>query len=162
MSGVPKWREDFPITWGADNYTTRREFTKFLVLVSGATMLGNGYFALDRFRWRGESFPVVEVARVEEVPVGGVKLFRYPTADVPALLIRLAEDEFAAFFQRCTHLSCPVHYSETTGRIECPCHQGAFDARTGQVLAGPAPRPLPRIRLRIAGGAVIAEGVWEG
>src|SRR5687767_2417630 len=31
MSEEQKWREDFPIQWGADNYVTRREFTKFLV-----------------------------------------------------------------------------------------------------------------------------------
>jgi len=27
-----KWREDFPIEWGTDNYVTRREFRTFIVL----------------------------------------------------------------------------------------------------------------------------------
>ena len=44
----PKWRTDFPISWGTDNYITRREFTKFLVLSSGATLVGNSYFVLRR------------------------------------------------------------------------------------------------------------------
>jgi Rieske Fe-S protein len=158
VSEEQKWREDFPIQWGADNYVTRREFTKFLVLVSGATAVGNGYFVLKRIPSKQEQ-PAVEIASVAEIPVGGVKLFRYPTADDPALLIRLADTEFVAYWQKCTHLSCPVHFSKQTGRIECPCHNGAFDAKTGKVLAGPPPRPLPAIRLRVSDGKIFAEGV---
>lgn len=159
MSGTPKWREDFPIRWEADNYVTRREFTKFLVLVSGATFVGNGYFVLQGRREAAAERIRMEVARVEEVPVGGVKLFRYPTDNDPAILIRLAENEWVAYMQRCTHLSCPVHYSAKRGRMECPCHNGAFEARTGRVLEGPPPRPLPRIVLHIQEGRIYAQGV---
>ncbi|MCC6729702.1 MAG: Rieske (2Fe-2S) protein [Chthonomonadales bacterium] len=159
MSDEPKWRTDFPIRWEGDNYTTRREFTKFLVLASGATFLGNGYFVVKRLDQQREEHPTVDVASVGEVPVGGVKLFRYPTEDIPAVLIRLGEDEYVAFLQRCTHLSCPVHYIRERERIECPCHNGVFDARTGRVVEGPPPRPLPRIRLRVADGRIQAEGI---
>jgi Rieske Fe-S protein len=159
MSDTPKWREDFPIRWEADNYITRREFTKFLVLVSGATFAGNGYFVLQGRREEAAERVRVEIARVEEVPVGGVRLFRYPTPNDPAILIRLAENEWVAYLQRCTHLSCPVHYSAKSGRIECPCHNGAFEAQTGKVLEGPPPRPLPKIVLRIEEGKIYAEGV---
>ncbi len=156
-----KWREDFPVDWAADNYITRREFTKFLVMSSGAICLGNGYFALQRLRKRAAGAPPrVVVARVDEVPVGQVKLFRYPTEDDPALLIRLEEDHFAAYLQRCTHLSCPVLYNAKKRRLDCPCHHGAFDAATGRVLYGPPPRPLPKIALQVAEGEVIAHG-WE-
>lgn len=161
MSDVPRWREDFPIRWEADHYTTRREFTKFLVLTSGATFVGHSYFLLAGLREERTAYPTVEIASVSEVPVGGVKLFRYPTPSDPAILIRLKEDEWAAYLQRCTHLSCPVHFSRKTGRIECPCHNGVFDAATGQVLAGPPPRPLPRIALHIANGKIFAQGMQE-
>ena len=156
-----QWRKDFPITWGADNYTTRREFTKFLVLISGATMAGNAYFVLNRFPKGPGQIASIEVASVGEIPVGGVKLFRYPTDNDPALLIRLSEDEYVAYLQRCTHLSCPVHFSHKSGKIECPCHNGTFEARTGKVLQGPPPRPLPGIRLRIAEGKIFADGMLE-
>jgi arsenite oxidase small subunit len=155
----PKWREDFPIAQGADNYITRREFTKFLVLISGATALGNGYFVLQRHRETTRSYPSVEVATVDELKPGGVKLFRYPDEHEPAMLIRLADGEFVAYKQRCTHLSCPVHFVAAKNRLDCPCHNGAFDAKTGAVLHGPPPRPLPQIELRIADGKVFAEGV---
>lgn len=158
-STTPKWRKDFPIQWGMDNYITRRDFTKFLVMISGATALGNGYFVWKSREERKESYPTLEVARVEEMQPGSVKLFRYPDKNEPAILLRLADGNFAAYKQRCTHLSCPVHFAAGEGKLLCPCHHGEFDAATGAVLAGPPPRPLPRITLEIADGRVLAKGV---
>ncbi len=154
-----KWREDFPTRWTDDNYTTRREFTKFLVMVSGATFVGNGYFVLQRLRRSEESFPSIEIGKVTDVAPGSVKLFRYPTDNDPAILIRLSDGQFVAYLQRCTHLSCPVQFAAKKGRLECPCHNGAFDAATGAVVEGPPPRPLPRIALRLENGVVFAEGL---
>lgn len=155
----PKWRTDFPIAWGEDHYITRREFTKFLVLTSGAALAGNGYFVL-RHRQEGASPTLpVEIARTGELQPGQVKLFRYPTSNDPAMLIRLANGEYVAYKQRCTHLSCPVHYAAQSNRLECPCHHGAFDAATGTVLEGPPPRPLPRIELSVTDGKIYAEKV---
>jgi Rieske Fe-S protein len=155
----PKWREDFPVAWGADHYVTRRELTKFLVLTSGATLVGNGYFVLRRKQEKEQSTAPVAIARSDEMQPGQVKLLRYPTPDDPALLIRLASGEYVAYKQRCTHLSCPVTYAAQRNRLECPCHNGAFDAATGAVLEGPPPRPLPRIALRVTDGTIYAERV---
>lgn len=155
-----KWREDFPIEWVADSYVTRRDFTRFLVLTSGATFLGNGYFVgRARLQPGAEDAPRVRIAGRDEVPVGGVRLFRYPTEEDPAMLIRLDTDTYVAFRQRCTHLSCPVHFNAREERLDCPCHNGAFDARTGQVLYGPPPRPLPRIALHIDDDTIWASGL---
>ncbi|MGO8673541.1 MAG: ubiquinol-cytochrome c reductase iron-sulfur subunit, partial [Capsulimonadaceae bacterium] len=57
------------------------------------------------------------------------------------------------------HLSCPVLYNRAAGRLECPCHNGAFDVSTGRVLGGPPARPLPRIALRVEGDSIVAAGV---
>ena len=158
-TGKEKWREDFPIQWGVDNYVTRREFTKFLVLASGAACVGNSYFVIQRFRVQQQPFPTVEVGRENEMASGQVKQFHYPTADDPALLIRLNSGEFVAYKQRCTHLSCPVHFAAAESKLICPCHHGAFDATTGRVLEGPPPRPLPRITLHIENGIIYAKGI---
>ena len=39
----------------------------------------------------------------------------------------------------CTHLGCNVKH--TASGFECPCHGSQYDAN-GQVVRGPAPRPL--------------------
>lgn len=154
-----QWQKDFPTDWKADSYTTRREFTKFLILTSGATFLGNGAFVYLSRRQRQQAATVKRIAAVDDVPVGQAKTFRYPTENDPALLIRLDASTFVAYTQRCTHLSCPVLYAAAHRRLECPCHDGAFDALTGRVLKGPPPRGLPRITLRVENGEIFAEGM---
>jgi Rieske Fe-S protein len=157
-----KWREDFPIEWGVDNYITRREFTKFMVLASGATFAGNGYFVIRKYQDDQVQHPQQRVCAESEVAPGDVKQFRYPTENDPAILLRLGDENgaprYAAYLQRCTHLTCPVHFSQHTKRLECPCHNGSFDAATGAVISGPPPRPLPRIALKIEGGEIFAVG----
>ena len=75
------------------------------------------------------------------------------------MLIRLANGEYVAYTQRCTHLSCPVNYIAKNNLLRCPCHNGVFDAATGAVLEGPPPRPLPRIQLQITDDKIYAEKV---
>ena len=110
---VPAWKDDFPVSWVDDHYVTRREFTKSLVLVSCAAFGANGALvgmgAWERAR-RTEKTEPLRVARVDELPVGGSKVFGYPVPEEPCLLLRLAPDRFAAFGQKCTHLGCPVLY----------------------------------------------------
>lgn len=160
---APKWRTDFPIERSVDDYVTRREFTKFLIMISGATALGNSYFVLKKLQSEHvAAHSPLAIAGEDELKAHDVKLFRYPTQNDPALLIRLPDGEHVAYLQRCTHLTCPVMYSQKSHRIECPCHNGAFDAVTGNVLEGPPPRPLPRIALRVENGQVYAIGVENG
>ena len=45
------------------------------------------------------------------------------------------------------------------GVLRCPCHEGYFDLRSGRNIAGPPPRPLPRIRLAVRGDDIFAVGV---
>ncbi len=47
-----------------------------------------------------------------------------------------------AISRKCTHLGCKLHYSETKDILECPCHQSKFHASTGDVVKGPAKKPL--------------------
>ena len=43
---------------------------------------------------------------------------------------------------RCTHLGCLVAFNRAERAWECPCHGSRFDP-DGQILQGPATRPLP-------------------
>jgi Rieske Fe-S protein len=101
------------------------------------------------------------VAKVGEIPVGGVKIFQYPGPQDNCLLVRKAVDEYVAYSQKCTHLSCAVYYSQKNNRLECPCHEGYFSIDDGHVLQGPPPRALPRVELQRRGDELIAISIME-
>jgi nitrite reductase/ring-hydroxylating ferredoxin subunit len=158
----PKWRRDFPIDWAQDDWVSRRDLVKFIVLTSAAFAAGQGWIALrSLFRPRRADTPVTPVAELDEVPVGGAKVFEYPEGSSPRLLVRRGEADFVAYDQQCTHLMCPVVPVVEEGRLHCPCHSGWFDLATGQPLAGPPRRALPRIELEVRDGRVYATGVVE-
>jgi Rieske Fe-S protein len=158
----PKWRKDFPIDTPQDGYQARRDFTKFLVLTSFAFVVGQFWIALQNLwrRTRGEA-PVTRIVHLRDLPVGGAVTFRYPTANDPCLLVRVSDQTLVGYASQCTHLQCPVLPEVETGRLHCPCHAGYFALATGDVLAGPPRRPLPRIRLDVRDGTVHAVGIEE-
>jgi nitrite reductase/ring-hydroxylating ferredoxin subunit len=158
----PRWRQDFPIDVPQDEYIARRDFTKFMVLTSLAFAVGQLWIlAGSLFRRRDAKLPPKEIARVDDIPIGGSLVFDYPEAHQPAVLVRLAELRFVAFDQKCTHLSCPVIPRVKEDQLYCPCHEGRFDLTTGRPLAGPPQRPLARIQLEIRDKRIYAVGVEE-
>jgi cytochrome b6-f complex iron-sulfur subunit len=46
----------------------------------------------------------------------------------------------------CTHLKCRVNYDSSLDEFWCPCH-GAKFRRDGTNYDGPAPKPLPRLKV---------------
>jgi len=156
----PAWKEDFPVSWVDDHYVTRREFTKSLGLVSCAACVANGALLATAGAAQPPpgGWPRVLVGRVSGVPVGGSFVFDYPAAGDRCILLRLEADRFAAFSQKCTHLGCPVLWQPGPRRLYCPCHEGFFDEE-GRVLAGPPPRPLPRIGIEREGDDLWAIGI---
>jgi Rieske Fe-S protein len=155
----PLWREEFSIRNADERYVSRRQFGKFLVLASLGLFVGNLWILVRALLRRREVYPEREVARLSEVPVGGVKLFRYPGPQDACILIRPDAETFVAYSQKCTHLSCAVYYAPSSERLECPCHEGFFAVRTGSVLQGPPRRPLPKILIKRSGDTLVARGV---
>lgn len=158
----PAWRQDFPIDWPQDLYVERRDFLKFMVLTSAAFTAGQLWIAAENwYRRQSGRLPVLRIAGIDEVPVGGSLAFRYPDEHEPCLLVRLSADGFVAFNQKCTHLSCAVIPRLDEGSFFCPCHNGRFDLRTGAAIAGPPRRPLTRIVLERRGSDIFAVDVEE-
>jgi Rieske Fe-S protein len=162
MSEQPQWRHDFPIDRPQDAYLSRRDFTKFLVLTSLAFVVGQFWIALRNI-WRKSQGgpPLMRIISLNDLPTGGAITFHYPTEADPCLLIRPSEDTLLAYASQCTHLQCPVLPEIEEGRLHCPCHVGYFDLATGEVLAGPPRRNLPRIGLEIQDGVVYAASIEE-
>jgi len=158
-SKEPLWRDEFSVFTSDERYVTRRQFAKFLTLASLGMFVGNLWVLAKAHFAKTPSFPSVEVGEVGEIPVRGIKLFTYPTPNDHCILIRTGEEEYIAYSQKCTHLSCAVYFSAKDDRLECPCHQGFFSARDGSVLQGPPPRPLPQITLERNGSRLLAVGL---
>lgn len=159
----PRWRRDFPIDWEQDEYVSRRELVKFLVLTSASFAVGQAWLALKSLLHQRRAAPkAVAIAAVNELPVGGAKTFHYPEGSTPRLLIRTGASAFVAYDQQCTHLLCPVVPAVEKGCLHCPCHNGWFDLQTGRPVAGPPQRALPKVLLEVDDGTVYATGVEDG
>ena len=158
----PLWQDEFPVFKAGERYVSRRQLTKFLTLTSLAMFAGNLWILVRGWFYRAPAYPRVMVARAGEIPVGGVKLFTYPGSQEQCILVRTGEDTYAAYSQKCTHLSCAVYYSRAHDRLECPCHEGYFSVRDGAVLQGPPRRPLPRVVLERQGSDLVAVGMSTG
>lgn len=156
----PAWRQDFPIDWPQDQYVERRDFVKFLTLTSLAFVLGQFWIAGKSWLRRNDLAPDARrVGSVADIPIGGSLVFAYPEPHDSCVLVRISDAEFVAFSQKCTHLSCAVIPDAAAGVFKCPCHEGLFDLRSGRQLAGPPPRPLPKIVLEVRDGEIFATGV---
>ena len=161
-SSAPLWQDEFPVFTAGERYVSRRQFSKFLTLTSFGMLVGNLWILARSLFYRPPSYPRMPVAAADELAVGGVKLFTYPTAQDPCILVRTGSDSYVAYSQKCTHLSCAVYYAKEQNRLECPCHQGFFSIADGSVLQGPPQRALPRVALDLAGGQLVAAGMEGG
>jgi Rieske Fe-S protein len=162
MDQQPRWRQDFPVDWPADQYVARRDFGRFLVLTSGAFVVGQAWIAAQHLvRANRPAPPRARIAALDAVPVGSAIVFAYPGPQDRCLLIRPDERTLVAYSQSCTHLSCAVIPRVNEGVLHCPCHEGYFDLLTGRNIAGPPPRPLPKIVLEIERNDVYAVGIEE-
>lgn len=151
-----QWQEEFPYHWSADDLVTRRDTLRFLVAGSGALFLASAALAALGAIRSSVTARLTPIARVGELPENGYKVFSYPNTYADGILVNLPNKGLVAYSDVCTHLSCAVLYQQADRQFYCPCHDGHFDAYTGEVLGGPPTRPLPLIQLRIAGGMVYA------
>jgi len=67
-----------------------------------------------------------------------------------------------AMWSRCTHLGCTPNWFPAESRFRCPCHGSNFNAQ-GDVIAGPAPKPLWRVAVTVTpqGELIIDKSVME-
>ena len=155
----PKWADDFPVDVAQDTHIARRDFIRFLFLVSlGLFTVTIGVF-IKSLRHRIHPIKEFRILGSEDIEVGGSYVFSLPEDKGPVILVRLSENEYVAYSQKCTHLQCPVIWKKSESKLVCPCHHGAFNVKTGDVLYGPPERPLPRIKLDVRKEGVFFAGI---
>ena len=131
----------------------RRNFLNIALGTLTAIFSASIFYPLFRFLWPSADRAGGEGSigiPMEEMLVGQSRVVL--VRGEPVLVIREA-NKVAAVSAVCTHMSCVVKY-QGAGVISCPCHAAAFDLN-GNVMGGPAPRPLPSYPVRIEGKKIV-------
>lgn len=156
---MPHWKKAFPIDLAEEAHFGRREFVRFLALVSAGFTTGIGYLAVRKRplegapdHAEGPASPL-RVCDTAEVSPGNSRLFTYRDDQDRCILVRTPKGELKAYRQACTHLGCAVRWDGR--RLECPCHHGYFEVERGFPVQGPPQRPLSALQVEDRDG-----GVW--
>lgn len=90
---------------------------------------------------------------LSKVPVGGAAAATDANGE-PIIIAQPTAGAAVAFSAICTHMGCTV--AVAGAQLDCPCHGSKFNALTGAVINGPAPKPLPAVTVAVQGGNVVA------
>jgi cytochrome b6-f complex iron-sulfur subunit len=66
-----------------------------------------------------------------------------PDLEHKVFVVRKPTGAIYTLSEVCTHLGCLTFFKQNEGIIACPCHGSKFK-KDGEVIEGPAPRPLQR------------------
>jgi nitrite reductase/ring-hydroxylating ferredoxin subunit len=96
---------------------------------------------------------VVKVASLGDVPPGWVRKVRAGTRDVA---LANCDGTMFALDNACPHAAGPLGDGRLRDGcyVECPWHNSVFDARTGEVLRGPARKQVKMYPVTVQDGAV--------
>jgi len=139
---------------------TRRQFLFLGGVAATLVALGEVLGGVVAFMWprlKAEAFGSKitlgtpdEVKR--ELPVNGAPLY---FRDARFYLTRV-DDGFLALYRKCPHLGCVVPWNKEEDQFHCPCHGSLFN-RKGEVLGGPAPRPMDLMKIEVVGGQFVVD-----
>lgn len=162
----PKWAEDFSIETKEEQHVSRRDFIRYLSLVSFGLFSGAVGVLLKSLLDKNEKGSIVNkgVKLVDQLDmeIGESYSFKIPGTDYPGILVKLGENDFVAYGQKCSHLQAPVMWKKNEHKFHCPCHKGAFSVDTGDVLYGPPERALPKLKITLNKGVVYFDGLEKG
>src|SRR5450631_2499186 len=96
------------------------------------------------------------IGTLAAVQSAGSLTYQDPASGDPAVVVSLGGQSVVAYDAVCTHAGCTVQYDPSQRLLLCPCHGAAFDpAHNAQVVAGPAPTPLPGLRVTVTSDGTI-------
>ncbi len=127
-----------------DKSLDRRQFfakiglTSLAVAGLGSVVFGYQYLSPNVLF---EPSPVLNAGKPDRYPDDSVTLD--PQNGV--YIVRSSEG-FYALAATCTHLGCLTAWKPEMNMIACPCHGSKF-RRDGTKIEGPAPKPLPWLRM---------------
>ncbi len=98
---------------------------------------------------------MVKIADVALVPPGAGKVVQAASREIALFNL---QGTFYALDNRCTHVGGPLGEGKVEGTIvTCPWHGSQFDITTGEVVKGPARRPVAAFPVHVEGNDVMAD-----
>lgn len=149
------------MTDSANTGVPRRRFLQTGVgLVTG--VLGVSYLGLaGDFLWppAAGAEPLQQVGTTNQFTEGTPKMVVYKNNGIEegVYVINQGAKGWLALDFHCTHLNCPVSWSDATNQFVCPCHGGVYDIN-GHVISGPPPQSLHRRIIQVQGNSVMVGG----
>ncbi len=140
----------------------RRKFVRFaLFSLLGAFTATSAFASLKllyptKVTGFGTKIPAGTVEEVKAL-LASQKYIRNATGNF--YLLPAAEDSAIAVYWRCVHLGCtvPAPNPDLSGNIQCPCHGSLYNGKTGDLIHGPATRPLDYFPVSVENGTVIVD-----
>jgi len=102
----------------------------------------------EQIRIRLENAPSLNL------PNGAISLATAEQGELNIVVSKIAENEFVALSSICTHLGCRVRKSRDG--FDCPCHGSRYNLN-GEVINGPAAKPLARFPVHQEGNELVIE-----
>ena len=128
---------------------SRREFLAIAAAAAALAGLGGG---AARAATRKVAIPLAKAGKLKAV--GGWAVLRIKELEI--LFVRATEKDVHALSATCTHKQCTVAYDPAGAKVACPCHGSTYDL-AGNVLTGPAARPLKDFNASLDGDRVVIE-----
>jgi cytochrome b6-f complex iron-sulfur subunit len=130
-----------------DPQMTRRHLLQATGVAACAVAAGGGLaLSADFLRPRALFEPPT---RFSAGPPEAIEVGQVVTNEIYRAYVIHAPDGFRALSAVCTHLGCITRYQAGKNIIACPCH-GSRYSLDGDVIAGPAPRPLPTFQMSLS------------
>jgi cytochrome b6-f complex iron-sulfur subunit len=141
-------------------FWSRRMVLRFVGWGAVLAMAGQWLGGMGVFFWPkkvGAFGGVILGGAVSDFDVGDVQLIQEGKC-----YLSLVPEGFLALWWKCPHLGCTVPWKPQdpsmdslapTGRFNCPCHGSIYD-RYGDIVAGPAPRPMDLFGVSVRDGKV--------
>ena len=126
-----------------DDFSRRQFFTRLGLGSLSIAAIGTAAFSYQYLEPNVlyEPSPVVNAGKPDRYPLNSV------TLDVNnGIYIIHSEEGYFSLSAVCTHLGCLTAWKQELGIIACPCHGSKFN-KEGAKIEGPAPRPLPWLRM---------------
>jgi nitrite reductase/ring-hydroxylating ferredoxin subunit len=122
-------------------------------LLSGLAVLLSGIGLTNLSATAEAAAKKYKVTATKNVPVGSAKTFTVKSSSI--LITQPRAGVFRAFTNTCTHQGAQLGSQKiTSGRVMCKQHGATFDASTGAVLGGPAPKALTRYTASSSGSYI--------